>query len=106
MVLKPANQLGGADVHLGRTTPPERWAELVRQAVGAGSWVAQELVESLPYVYQAGEEGWAEHDVIWGLFVFGGSYQGGFLRMLPKAERRVVNTTRGASEGILFEVEE
>jgi hypothetical protein len=106
MVLKPANRYGGTDVHLGRDVAPERWAELVRQAVGTGGWVIQERVESLPYVYQAGEEGWAEYDVIWGLFAFGGAYQGGFLRMLPKAEKRIVNTTRGAIEGILLEVPE
>jgi hypothetical protein len=106
MVLKPADRYGGTDVHLGRGTAPERWADLVRQAVGEGRWVAQERVESLPYTYQAGEDGWADYDVIWGLFVFGGAYQGGFLRMLPQAERRVVNATRGAFEGILFEVED
>jgi hypothetical protein len=65
----------------------------------------QEHVESRPYLYQLGEQGSAVHDVIWGLFCFGNLYGGAFLRMLPKGSGDgVINSARGATEGILLEV--
>ncbi len=104
MVLKPATELGGKDVHLGRTTPAGVWLDLVRRALAAGDWVVQEHVESNPYLYQADQEGCALHDVIWGLFVFGTSYGGAFLRMQPKDREAIVNSQQGATEGVVLEV--
>jgi hypothetical protein len=36
--------------------------------------------------------------------VFGSSYGGAFLRMQPKARGAIVNSSQGATEGIVFEV--
>jgi hypothetical protein len=104
-VLKPAIGYQGGGVALGCLTPEENWGLLVRDAVAKGGWLAQERVDSRAYVYQTGEQGYAVHDVVWGLFCFGESYGGGFLRMMPRgAGDGVINSARGASEGILFEV--
>ena len=46
----------------------------------------------------------APHDVIWGLFVFGDHYGGGFTRLIPRGVTGVINAARGALEGVLFEV--
>jgi hypothetical protein len=67
--------------------------------------VVQDYVESLPYLYQCGEQGCAEHDLVWGFFAFGDVYGGGFLRMMPKGGSGVVNAAQGASEGVIMETQ-
>jgi len=105
MVIKSATGARGKDVLLGRFTPPAAWEEAVRRAAAAGGWLAQEHVESRPYLYQHGERGCAPHRVVWGLFCFGDAYGGGFLRMLPLAGNGgVINSARGATEGLFYEV--
>jgi hypothetical protein len=105
LVLKPAAGYQGKDVRVGRFTSPEEWEATVREALGTKGWLVQEHVESRPYLYQLGEQGSAVHDVIWGLFCFGNLYGGAFLRMLPKGSGDgVINSARGATEGILLEV--
>jgi hypothetical protein len=105
LVLKAAREFAGQEVFLGRATPAADWEDLVRRALEGGGWVAQEHVESQPYLYQTDAAGCAPHDVIWGLFVFGSRYAGAFLRMQPKERGAIVNSGRGATEGIVFEVE-
>ena len=62
---------------------------------------------SCPYLYQVGEQGCAPHHAVWGLFVFGSRYNGGFVRMLPeKGNQGVINSHQGAEESIILEVEE
>jgi hypothetical protein len=105
LVLKQAKGYGGEEVHLGHAATPAVWEDLVRRALEGGDWIAQELVESKPYLYQTDAEGCAPHDVIWGLFVVGVRYGGAFLRMQPKDRGTIVNSARGATEGVVFEVE-
>ncbi|HSN88337.1 MAG TPA: hypothetical protein VL025_16370 [Thermoanaerobaculia bacterium] len=106
LVLKEATSSGGEGVAIGLHTPQARWDELARQALDAreGGWVAQERVESLPYLYQSGEHGCVPHDLIWGPFVFGERYGGVILRMQPKSVQGAVNSALGATSGIVFEV--
>ena len=104
LVLKEARSTGGRDVALGIYTPEARWEELVREALDGGGWVVQEKLESLPYLYQAGDEGAVPHDMIWGPFVFGDEYGGVILRMQPKSVRGAVNSALGATSGIVIEV--
>lgn len=103
-VLKDAMGFGGKGVWLGSTTPPERWSSLVQTALQSGGWIVQERVESRPYLYQNGEEGCSPHDVVWGPFVFGDSYAGVTLKMQSKAEEGILNLSRTATEGVIFEV--
>ena len=66
----------------------------------------QEYVTSRPYLFQCGDRGWARHQAVWGTFSFGGTYGGGFLRLLPLDRGpEIINSARGATEGLIFEVE-
>ncbi|HET7232815.1 MAG TPA: hypothetical protein VFJ16_22585 [Longimicrobium sp.] len=106
LVLKPSMGAGGKDVFVGRYLAPDDWEARVREAVEAGTWIVQERVDSRPYVYPP-QPGAAPvpHSVIWGLFCTGWRYGGGFLRMLPEgACEGVVNSARGAREGVILEI--
>lgn len=104
-VLKKATSLGGQDVHLGKSVSPERWEELLRHALADPGWIVQELVESRPYFFLSPEGQVVRHDVIWGLFTFGNTYGGTFLRLQPSDRGGIVNTAGGAEVGLLLEVE-
>lgn len=106
LILKLGYSMQGSDVYIGRAVPEERWSGLVRQAVGEGTWVVQEFLESRPFLFQAPQGGCAPHDVVWGLFVFGDAYSGCFVRTMPRGSEGVINLARGASQTPLFEVEE
>ncbi len=107
LVIKRAGEGQGSAVHLGAFTPETEWRQRVEQALAEGDWVVQQRVEPLPFLHQHGERGAAPHDVVWGLFVFGERYGGGFLSLRPRAEDGgVVNLTRGASASVILEVEE
>jgi hypothetical protein len=104
-VLKPALGSRGDGVLVGRHVTPEAWEQGLRTALSEGGWLAQEHVPSRPYVFQHGEEGAAAHDLVWGVYSFGGSYGGALLRMVPRGTKEgVINSARGAEEGFLYEV--
>lgn len=106
LVLKPLRGSQGDGVAVGRFTTAEEWYGRVRRAYEEGSWLVQEYFPSRPYLFQHGERGTAIHDLVWGTFSFGAGYGGGFVRMVPRGKNRsgVVNSARGAEEGILLEV--
>ncbi len=106
MVIKKSLSAGGSDVFIGRFTPPEEWKERVEAATASGDWVAQEEVRSLPFLYQNGDYGCSPHDVVWGPFVFGSTYGGTIVRAQPREWKGIVNLSRGATEGAIFELEE
>jgi hypothetical protein len=104
-VLKPGEGQQGRGVLVGPHATPEAWEAALASATADGTWVAQEVVTSRPYLGQAGEVGAVLHDVVWGAFCFGERYGGGFLRMMPRgAGDGVINSARGASEGLILEV--
>lgn len=106
MVLKKARSLAGAHVVLGRFSTPQEWDARILEALRTGAWVAQEYVESDPYLFQNEDRGCCPHDAVWGPFVFGSIYAGTILRVQPKEWKGIVNLTRGATEGILLEVDD
>ena len=110
LVIKPVRELGGIGVAVGKYTSPDQWKVTVKQALRdeTRNWIAQEYIETLPHVYQYGEQGYMEHEVVWGLFVFGREYAGGFLRVIPKTEniKGIINSAQGAQETVFFEVDE
>lgn len=106
MVLKAAHGSSGRNVLIGQEIAPERWRDLVQRALEDGKWVVQELVEPLPVALQNGENGWAPHRVIWGVFAFGDRPGGSFLRMQPVSSSGIVSTELGAREGLFFEIDE
>jgi len=106
LVIKPSWGIGGQDVHLGLHASEGVWRQLVERALGQRNWVVQEYIESLPYLYQEGREGCSRHQAVWGFFVFGTRYAGGFVRVLPeKGTRKIINTHQGAEKSIIIEVE-
>lgn len=107
LVLKPAHNLGGVGVTVGKFTPLPEWQSVLGRAFSEGNWVVQEYVESLPLFYQSGDYGAEEHETVWGIFLFGALYGGSWVRVLSKSRGRgIVNAHQGAEEGIVLEVEE
>lgn len=107
LVVKPSWGIGGQDVHLGLHTSEGEWRQLVERVLDERNWIVQEYIESLPYLYQVGQESCCGHQAVWGFFVFGIRYAGGFVRILPeKGSRRIINTHQGAEKSIIIEVEE
>jgi hypothetical protein len=105
MVIKHALGLAGKSVYVGLFTPREEWQQVVRTAFADGRWIVQERQESLPYWYQHGESEVGPHEVVWGLYAFGDIWGGGFLRMQPRGRTGVINSARGATQGIFLEIE-
>jgi hypothetical protein len=97
LVLKRAFSHSGKDVYLGRNTLPASWTEKVTEALADGQWVVQEALESVPYRLLDEELGVVPHDVVWGLYVFGGEFRGGYLRVAPRERKSLLNAAQGAS---------
>jgi len=107
LVLKSAEGLGGDDVYIGRFTSPGPWKLKIEQALKEKKWVIQEHIQGHPFLYQIGENGYAVHQTVWGLFVFGSRYAGGFVRLLPeKHDKGVINSKQGAEKSIILEIRE
>jgi hypothetical protein len=103
-VIKQGLGKRGENVVIGRATPAEQWNARVREEMDRGGWLVQEHISSRSYLYQHGD-GYQLHDVVWGMFCFGEIYGGGFLRMMPRSQAGgVINSARGATEGLIFEV--
>lgn len=103
-VLKDADAFGGSGVVLGKFASPEKWRWTLDRALAEGDWVVQQILESLPYLYQSGDYGCSIHDMVWGPFVFGERYGGVVLRMQPQSVGGAINLSLSASEGVVFEV--
>ena len=110
LVLKPDRELGGKDIQVGKFTPAEQWEEAIGNALRDKdrNWLVQEYVEPLTHLYQYGDDGYAEHQLVWGLFVFGSAYAGGYLRVMPRHEKSkgVINSFQGAERTAILEVDE
>ncbi|HXO22331.1 MAG TPA: hypothetical protein VOA87_20620 [Thermoanaerobaculia bacterium] len=105
LVLKGAQSLGGADVHIGRFLSATAWETVVQRALAEPGWIVQEEVRSLPWLFPGDDEELAVFDVVWGIFVFGEEYGGTFVRMLPRERRGTVNVLQGCDVGIVLEVD-
>jgi hypothetical protein len=105
LVVKHAMGISGDSVHVGQLTPRAQWESVMRTAFADGRWILQERQESLPYWYPDAESEVRPHDVVWGLYAFGDRYGGGFLRMQPCGRSGVINSSRGACQGIFLEIE-
>ena len=105
-ILKPAKALGGKGIVFGAVASREEWKLAVDRALREGAWMAQELIESVPLPYQADPRGCEIHEVVWGPFVIGDSYGGGYLRMKPKDRPGPINHTSGGVVGLMLEAPE
>jgi len=107
LVIKPSVGLGGEGVYIGQGTPREQWENLVNNALQEKKSLVQELVDAPPGLYQAGKDGCAPHDTVWGVWIFGSLYGGSFVRtILKEGPRKVVNAYTGARISVVFEVDE
>ncbi|MFL5383910.1 MAG: hypothetical protein ACJ8GN_15420 [Longimicrobiaceae bacterium] len=107
LVLKKASSIGGRYVHVGRFRSDAEWRAVIERALHEGDWIVQEYLETVPYCFQRGDEGAGPHDMVWGLFVFGGHFGGAFLRMQPAGRAGgLVNTHQGAEVGVLLNLDE
>jgi hypothetical protein len=107
LVLKKASSVGGRHVHVGRFRTDAEWRAVIERALHEGDWIVQEYLEMVPYCFQRGAEGAGPHDMVWGLFVFGGHFGGAFLRMQPAGGADgLVNTQQGAEVGVLLNLDE
>jgi len=107
LVMKSGTGFGGFEVFVGFGIPPDQWKKRLEQAIQERNWVVQEYLPSVPYLFQAGEEGCVTHQAVWGFFVFGSRYGGGIVRILPEKENKgVINSDQGAEISIIIEVEE
>jgi hypothetical protein len=107
MVLKAGESYGGKDVLLGRHTAGDVWKDLVKEAISRKDWIAQEYIEPSSYMFQTGEDGCVEHQAVWGFFVFGDEYTGGFVRIMPKEGcKGAINSHLGAEASCIVDVEE
>lgn len=105
LILKLGYSLAGRDVYSGRGHSDASWSNLVRMALEQPGWVAQEFQVSRPYLFQGPGGGCVPHDVTWGPFVCGDRYCGCFLRLQPSGGSGVINVRRGATQGLVLEVE-
>jgi hypothetical protein len=105
-ILKSGDGASGNDVLIGKDTTVDVWEQWTIRAMKEKNWIIQEFVESIPFVYQSGDSGTSDHNVIWGLFVFGNSYAGGFLRLGKKNTNHIINTAQGATESYMLQVVE
>ncbi len=107
MVLKPSEGYGGTGVSVGPKCSPQQWQIAVTNALHQKNWLAQEMVTASNGLYMVGEEGYVPHDMVWGFFIFGNSYSGAWVRVMPQENNKgVVNCHQGATVSIIFEVDE
>ncbi|MCP5049879.1 MAG: hypothetical protein GY940_22110 [bacterium] len=107
LVIKPPLGNSGEGISIGKNTPLRQWETVINAAFKEGGWLIQEYIESDSYLYQTGTEGCAEHIAAWGLFVFGSTYSGGWVRVLPKENKNgVINAIQGAEESVVLEINE
>jgi len=106
LVLKPSFGSGGEGVHIGYYLPEGQWKELVLKAFQEKEWAVQERIETHPFLFQWGEEGFAQCDTSLGLQVFGSRYAGVFARTVPvKYGKGVANVAQGGQVPVTFEVD-
>ncbi|MCP5103468.1 MAG: circularly permuted type 2 ATP-grasp protein [bacterium] len=107
LVIKPGGGLGGVDVSVGRYLSQASWEKALEEGINKRNWLVQEYLETLPLLYQQGENGCTPHITVWGLFTFGDRFGDSFLRVLPtKDDSGVVNCKQGATVSVPIEVEE
>jgi hypothetical protein len=107
LVIKPSNGYGGQDVYVGGNTSEKEWEQALERAVNRKNWLVQEFVNSSPALYQTGENECGPNYTVWGFFVFGSLYGGGWVRVMPEKENKgVINCHQGATVSVIFEVDE
>lgn len=104
LVLKKADSFGGRHVVVGQYADRESWRQAVARCGEEPDWIAQQRCDADPLHLPRNGAGVVAHDVVWGVFGFGGRYGGTFARAAPHASSKgVVNSAGGAHEFLVFE---
>lgn len=104
-VLKQVDGSSGQGVWVGKETELDEWVALLNKAFDLNTYIIQEYVESIPITYRNNQGEYTDHNVIWGFFISGNKYSGGFLRVSEKGNRLVINSFTGARESYMLEIE-
>ncbi|NOQ27230.1 MAG: hypothetical protein GQ564_17860 [Bacteroidales bacterium] len=105
-VLKRSLGSSGDDVFIGSKVSSEIWREKVELALKEESWIVQEYVKPQDYWYQINQNEAALHEIVFGFFVFGTTYAGGYVRLLPSDnEYGIINAKLGANVSPIFVIE-
>ena len=96
LVLKPASDYGGHNVHLGRLTEPEEWSALVDAHAGTGEWIVQRYLDvptgRFPAIDDEGHLVVHERHFNINPFAIGGRYAGMITRI---STEQVINVSAG-----------
>lgn len=105
-VVKFGRGARGEDVVVGRFAEHDAWVRMVDTALASERYVVQEYCESLMFRAQGGVDGACDVDFVWGIFAYGRTYGGVWIRMMRHEAGRdgVINSARGAQETIVYEV--
>jgi hypothetical protein len=107
LLIKSPLGCGGFEVFMGSRTQASQWKTQVENALKEKNWVVQEYIRPDSLYYQHGEFGCIPHQVVWGVFIFGSRYGGGFVRVLPEqGDKFLVNLNQGAEQSTALEVDE
>jgi hypothetical protein len=83
LVLKRALSANGNGVFIGHVTPVNAWERLVERSLAERDWIVQEWVEpDLKLGMGQHVDATRGMHIVWGAFVIGGSFAGGFGRLL------------------------
>ena len=100
-VLKSQRGHGGEGVLVGNFTDACAWQAAIDRYLGEPDWILQEFFPSKPFVMLDKGQGLTQHDVVWGVFVFGGMTSGGTIRTKLSADTDgVINVSRQSHEGL------
>ncbi len=105
-VVKASQGARGVGVYVGAFLSQKEWEQIVNKRIKENGWLVQEYLTPRQHIYQDVKRGFAPHDIVWGMYSFGGVYGSGFLRMTTREpdSTGVINASLGASVGIIFEV--
>jgi hypothetical protein len=103
-VLKKADSYSGKHVVVGRHVDTEQWQAAISRGLQDDLWIAQQFCGPGRLETYDGASAIVPHDLIWGIFSFGGEYSGAFIRARPSGNHAgVINAGTGATEFLVFE---
>lgn len=105
LVIKPGKGAQGNSVYVGRFCSDAKWLSAAATAIETGLFVIQEYCESQP-VIAVNKAQMGEYNSVWGVFSLGANYGGSWLRMAEEHNAKgdgIINVSKGAMEGIIFE---
>ena len=83
LVLKRAFSHGGKDVYMGNNIAQYKWSEIINDALISKDFIVQERVNHIDgYMKDLNTTHTMRKEVIWGPFILGDEYIGGFVRVL------------------------